>query len=223
MAWSYSSWSLYKKCPLAYKLRYIDKIPGPKPGPALDRGNRIHKNLELFLKGETSAHEAPGMGEKVVELRSKPALKVEAPWGFTKKWIPTGWTSRDTWCRMKLDASYSTPDQVIVVDFKTGREYPEHKYQASLYLVGAITHWPEHKRFECQMWYLDRGFMRTYPKDRTLVKNERRWWKQAGKALQADTQYAPTPSRTSCRWCDYRSDKLNIQRQPGPCELWRGT
>lgn len=47
--WSYSKLSLYKKCPSAFKFRYVDKIRTPT-GDAAERGIRIHADLEDFIK-----------------------------------------------------------------------------------------------------------------------------------------------------------------------------
>ena len=50
--WDYISPSrlnLWLKCPLAWKLRYIDGIKTP-PTPALFLGTRVHDALEMFYR-----------------------------------------------------------------------------------------------------------------------------------------------------------------------------
>ncbi|TVS08767.1 MAG: hypothetical protein EA424_28175, partial [Planctomycetaceae bacterium] len=50
--WDYISPSrlnLWLKCPLAFKLRYVDRIRVP-PSPALFLGKRVHDALELFYR-----------------------------------------------------------------------------------------------------------------------------------------------------------------------------
>lgn len=49
LPWSYSKLSLYKKCPAAFKFRYIDKKYST-PGPAAQRGTEIHSKIENFIK-----------------------------------------------------------------------------------------------------------------------------------------------------------------------------
>ena len=48
--WSYSKLSLYKKCPHAFKLRYIDKIRTPT-GAAAERGIKMHEDIENYIQG----------------------------------------------------------------------------------------------------------------------------------------------------------------------------
>ena len=45
----------YMDCPLQYKYRYVDKIPGAPEKPNLILGNVIHKVLELFHKKQQSS------------------------------------------------------------------------------------------------------------------------------------------------------------------------
>ena len=48
--WSYSKLSLYKKCPHAFKLRYIDKVRTPT-GAAAERGIKMHEDIENYIQG----------------------------------------------------------------------------------------------------------------------------------------------------------------------------
>ena len=60
--WDYISPSrlnLWLKCPLAWKLRYIDGIKTP-PTPALFLGTRVHDALEMFYR-----HRQLGVGLSV--------------------------------------------------------------------------------------------------------------------------------------------------------------
>ncbi|MHB0977166.1 MAG: RecB family exonuclease [Candidatus Aquicultorales bacterium] len=49
---SYSSISAYRKCPLSYKLQYVDKVPTKKT-PALSFGSSIHSALEFMYNVPT--------------------------------------------------------------------------------------------------------------------------------------------------------------------------
>ncbi len=49
---SYSSVSVYEKCPLQYKFLYVDKLP-TIPTPALSFGESLHSALEWFYSGDT--------------------------------------------------------------------------------------------------------------------------------------------------------------------------
>ncbi len=49
MAISFSRLDTFERCPLSYKLRYIDKVPEIK-GTALDTGSKVHEVIERYLK-----------------------------------------------------------------------------------------------------------------------------------------------------------------------------
>lgn len=49
-SWSYSRYQVYVQCPLKAKLKFLLKLKEP-PADALMRGNIIHKQAELFIKG----------------------------------------------------------------------------------------------------------------------------------------------------------------------------
>ena len=50
-SWSFSRYAEYKKCPLAAKFKFIDKIQEP-PNDAMARGAAIHKLAEDYIKGK---------------------------------------------------------------------------------------------------------------------------------------------------------------------------
>ena len=49
-AWSYSRLELYERCPFAFHQKHIAKLPDPG-GPAMQRGNIIHKLAEEHALG----------------------------------------------------------------------------------------------------------------------------------------------------------------------------
>lgn len=58
--WSYSKLSLYKKCPAAFKFRYIDKVKTP-PNKAMSRGNEIHTKIEDYVQWKCTPDPQTGM------------------------------------------------------------------------------------------------------------------------------------------------------------------
>ena len=65
-SWSFSRYGDYKKCPLAFKLKHIDKIQEPK-SPAMQRGIDIHNLAEAYVVGK--------LAKLPPELAATPAVK----------------------------------------------------------------------------------------------------------------------------------------------------
>src|SRR5262245_51001335 len=129
-AWSYSRLSLWEQCPLAFKLKHIDKVK-EEQSPAMARGDKIHKSAASYITGQSAL--SPELGKFNVLLtelqRMPPDVKVvEQQWGFTKNWRATGWFGSDTWLRVILDAAVVYPDGTAdVIDHKTGKQYETNR------------------------------------------------------------------------------------------------
>jgi len=84
-----------------------------------------------------------------------------------------------TWARIKLDALVHQDEQSArVIDYKTGKKWGNeisHSQQALLYAIGTFLRYP------------DLEFVNS-----RAVK------------MTTETEFNPTPSKSSCRWCSYR-------------------
>ncbi len=56
---SYSAVSLYQRCPLAYRFKYIDGLPEETVSASLVFGGGIHASLEHYFKRLMTGGEAP--------------------------------------------------------------------------------------------------------------------------------------------------------------------
>jgi CRISPR/Cas system-associated exonuclease Cas4 (RecB family) len=94
---------LYESCPQKYRLKYIDKEPEPPKAAdnAADRGNRVHTDLEGYLKGTNDLPEEATKLQDVYDKLLNKKLTIEEDWGFNKDWQPTGWFDDDISCRIK--------------------------------------------------------------------------------------------------------------------------
>jgi len=216
-AWSYSRWDTYRTCPLRAKFLYVDKLAEPK-GPAMDRGIKIHKEIEKYLRegGRQPACIAP-MKEKYRELRKlKPLVEKEV--AFDVNWNQVGWFDKAAWCRVKVDALVQPDDvrtTVFVIDHKSGK-ISEGKYddQVELYGLTGLILTPQAATAAGELWFLEHN--KIYPevpvlylqKDLKLLKKK---WVANVKGMLTDTRFEPRPGNY-CRWCHFRKSN------GGPCQ-----
>jgi RecB family exonuclease len=213
-AWSYSAASNHAKCPRKFRYQRIDKLPEPE-NEAMARGSLIHKACEARIKHgvDQSLVAAPWL-ERLDELRSRGAIP-EVQLAFDKQWQSVPWFGAHVWGRCVLDASYKiAPAIVQIVEFKTGKVYPEHTQQLRLYaLAGFILH-PEAEEVRSELWYLDKTEAPRpgYVAQRSAVPHLKEEFIEFSRPMLNDTIYPARPGPL-CRWCHFR--KANN----GPCEF----
>lgn len=199
VTWSYTRWSDYATCPALYKFKYLDKIPTPK-NAAMARGTKIHELAEAYVRKQIGGlpKELARFAAAFQKLRAKAETVAEQEWGFTRAWEPTGYFAPDVWLRAKCDAAVPLKSKVTVIDYKTGREYPSHVQQTSLYALAAFQQYPQVARVQTQFWYLDDG----HQVDEVFTKAElpvmREVWEERVTPMEADTEFTPTPGE-ACR------------------------
>jgi CRISPR/Cas system-associated exonuclease Cas4 (RecB family) len=218
-SWSFSRYSVYKQCPLKAKLAFIDKISEP-PNDAMERGNKIHKMAEDYIKGKTRIlpAELKLFKDEFKKLRAlyktDGGMVVEDTWAFTKDWSETTWDDWvGCWVRIKLDCAHHKDEKTLIVtDWKTGKFRPElhdeYIEQLELYALSALLLYEHVEVVRPRLAYLDLG--EVYPKDEDLVFTRsdidrlKSVWAKRTKQMLGDTIFAPRPN-DKCRWCHYRS------------------
>ena len=207
--------------------------------PAFVKGNAVHSTADIYIGGIGSKRpsllltlppEAPGAKPVKVDMSAiKPDLDMlrkaksrsEQEWAFTKAWLPTGWFDKDAWLRIKTDACADTvkPPTVLIVDWKTGKQYDDHRQQRSLYAlgglqlvqIGALAGGSKDVDLTVKHVYVDFGKPATETfkmKDLAPLKRE---WLARIKGMMSDTKFDATPGR-HCSWCKFNAKK------GGPCK-----
>jgi hypothetical protein len=183
----------------------------------------VVEELKQVIKSKIMPQELFRFEEEFAALIKEKASG-EGNWGFTKNWdpcSPTDWAR--CFCRIKVDTVALEifkkgrglkETHVFIVDYKTGKEYAEHKEQRSLYALGALIMYPDAKTVKVEHWYLDSGTIAPEDKpdiwmqeDLERLKVE---WGKKTTALLNDTTFAPRPSE-ACRYCFFRKSNN------GPC------
>lgn len=211
-SWSYSRYACYKECPAKAKYKFIDKLKEP-PAPAMERGDKIHKMAEAYLKGWNPVlpPELKLFAPQFKMLKeSKPI--VEDTWAFRSDWSQTKWDDwSGCWLRVKLDAACVDETTLYVIDHKTGKMRDGYDEQLSLYALSGMLVNPAIKTVSTQMWFLDAGepVVKEYSADDR--KDLQSGWEKKVKPMLADTTFKPK-SGNHCRFCHFSKSK------GGPCQ-----
>lgn len=211
-AWSYSALKTFEECPYRLFIQRVRKIPEPS-GPAAERGTMIHEQAEAWVKGELG--EFPDslakFKDEFDELRALFAdakVEVEGEWGFDLDWTPVGWMTPDTWARIKLDALVQEDEtSARVIDYKTGKKFGNeipHSQQCLLYAIATFFRYPHLQFVQTELWYLDHGETTKKQFTRAEAMSFAPTYHRRAIAMTTCTDFAPTPSKESCRWCHYR-------------------
>lgn len=208
--WSYSSISTYESCPAKWHYSYILNLPG-KPSAAMARGTRLHSDCERFLLGELPhlPWELNKVSLRLNDLKTIGA-KPEAVWLLDQDWKVT---IEQPWIKAIVDVHWLERDVLHVRDFKSGREYPEHREQLELYALIGLCAFPEVKRAEYAAIYLDTAHTSNEGAilRGTMAENKIKVWDEKAKRMFSDEQFLPNPGG-ACKWCDYAKSK------GGPCD-----
>jgi hypothetical protein len=212
-----------KRCPAALKYGYLMNLKGPFVR-AMERGSLIHSLAEHYLKGTITG----GVPPQLIKLKKEfVALKAEHPivekyWGVSRRWEPMEYG----WCTAKTDAAVEPTKKLPIldiVDHKSGREYPDHEHQGSLYAAVGFALYPKIEGANATFFYVDQGTAPTFEFTRPQLVYAVKYWREEGLALMSMKKFLPTPSPDACRFCNYRSDKKLADGKPGPCEAWKIT
>ncbi len=217
MSWSLTSLSTYEKCPLQYKFRYIDRIETTMQSGAASRGSELHGALEGFLTGksETLPNEINFYTSLCKALKDQGAI-AEHTIKLDRNWEPV---AEGHWYKGVLDVKIlhratpdSDPHEATVIDWKTGKIYPEHDDQKSIYSLAVFAEEPSVQRVRARHIYLDLGKERERVFDRNEVHQLRTAWEHRVARLEGAQEFIPNPSYT-CRFCPFSKGNS------GPCRF----
>lgn len=239
VAWSFSTYTQWLKCPFSVCLEKVQRIRIQEPwNPHFAKGDAAHAIAEDALKGV--GKRLPPLTREVTTPDGGPPIRVdmtpvkdrlkalkaanargEQEWAFTRDWTPTGWFDRDVWVRIKTDACADTeePPHVDIVDWKTGKVHEaDHRLQRRLYATGGLQLVQigvlagGDKKADCtaQHVYVDTGQTATETFKMKELAALKREWAARVKPMMEDTQF-PTRIGFHCKYCKYAKSR------GGPC------
>lgn len=209
MPWSLSQYNLYKKCPTAFKFRVVERRPDPA-GPAAARGTDIHAQLEGYLKTGTWGGNIREFTRKKAELMRELRYSSELRIALNSDWQLVEWKDPTAWVRGVIDAFSLAENYIEMGEWKTGQVYEDHKGQRRLYLVLALSAFPEVEAAKIETIYADQDHAQGDELTRENLAAEQAYWKIAVEPMLNDTFFSPRPGG-HCRWCAFSKDK------GGPC------
>lgn len=147
LAHSYTALKMYENCPKRYYHQRVTKEVVEQPGTATVYGERVHKQLEDYLKANTplptETIALQPLCDTVKEnTQGGGMLLVEQEYTLTSDLKPTDWFAKDAWLRFKLDVLAIRPNgRAIVIDWKTGKRRPDFD-QLEMFAIAVFSFWP---------------------------------------------------------------------------------
>ena len=122
--WSYSMLNAFETCPLQLKetrltKRFSDRnkfnAAGTNDHSAMEHRTRDGQPLPPHMR------KFEKIAGRILQIPGKQTSELEL--AVTKNWEPTGWFSKNAWCRAKVDFSVTSPDatSVSMFDWKFGK------------------------------------------------------------------------------------------------------
>ena len=232
---SFSRLTDYEACPRKAKLKYSDKIPEPpqKDSP-LERGTRIHEQIEQYIRGELDQLPADSEGAEPYasifrqDYQADPTtLLQEQMWLFDQHWTPVDSFDDTIWIA-KLDVCKFIEDglEAQIVDWKSGKKQGnevKHADQIKTYVISAFARFENLTHVSCLLRYTD-------VKEESIIEMTRgqampfvpRLEARIAKMLN-DTLCYPNPSVNHCRYCPFKTGTLGKRKGAaegtGHCDL----
>lgn len=210
-AWSFSRWKDYEKCPRFAKYKHVEKLKTPGSA-AMDRGGAIDKSIERYLKEPLSTlpSECNSFKKEFSALKKLKPL-CQQDWAFDSSWIKCDWFGAAAWLRVKMDAAKLVKKVAKVIDFKTGKQYDDHRLQLELYALAAFLVFPAAEVVESNLWYTDLGKEDPVTFKRGQLHTLQEAWLNRIATMMKDKRFAPRPGN-HCSYCPFSNGK------GGPCE-----
>lgn len=223
---SFSRWKEYAECPLKARLKFLEKVPDPRPDPPpgkehpFDRGSRIHELAETIVKQgfDTIPEELNKFETRfnfLHDLYKLGNVNTEMPVAFDGNWQQSD--PRDfsnTKYRMIADVFCDLGDNhLLVIDHKTGRKdgnEPIHMQQGIEYLCAMYMIYPSAQKFTFEVWYLDKGDVLTATFTRNELASSIEGFKERHERLWQTTTFPPTPSQQACRFCPFKKGSVGF-------------
>lgn len=209
-AWSFSRWNTWRKCARRAYYKIVKGLKEPS-GPAAERGDLIHKNIEAVLKSKklvvSDLHSEINTTKtrRLVQVLHQMHSFAEIELAFDSSWKRTGWFDKNTWCRIKIDVLAFKGKLAGVTDWKTGKYKPGHEsyeLQMELYGVGVMAGYPKVEEVETRLQFLDHNKSEVEVYTRAQFEDLKKTWEGRVQPMLDDRKFLPQPS-SDCRYCPF--------------------
>lgn len=218
MATSYSRWATHQKCGLKYKFAYVDKIKVDRgePAPAMVRGSRLHDSAEGYVLGTGELDpELSHFAQWLFNLRENYICHPERKWAYDLEGNACEFDDEQAFLRGIWDLVVEPAEWVEpldVMEYKTGKIYPDHKKQRYLYGLAGLIHFPEAERVRVRTVYFDKKTFHEESWSREELPTMLNDWKNWVDLMEMENTWIPNPSWL-CKYCEFSRNK------GGPCKF----
>jgi hypothetical protein len=207
MTWSLSRLKTFEQCAAKYDYRYRQQVPvTDTSSPAAARGVKIHKEIEQSLNdGAPMPMEASFLTDIPAGGHPEFTVKLDREW----KQAVAG----DYWYHGIIDLYVRTSETTATIyDWKTGKIYPDHEDQKSLYALVLMCIFPELQEVKTIFSYLDlrKQIPKVFHPHSNLLAKET--WNARVAKMEGATEFIPSPGYL-CRYCAYS------RSAGGPCRF----
>jgi len=160
----------------------------------------LHDLLEQFFRGgEYPAGERTlSPWRPFMEALREHSPSPEAKYAVTETWESCDYDHPETYFRGAADLRYKLDDTVYILDWKSGKMYPDHPAQGRAYMAME----EDAERYVTKFVYLDNpGLISEQQYVKGYRDAERKELSMLIDCINVDTVYEPTPSQQSCQWC----------------------
>ena len=202
-SWSFSALHSYENCALQFLLQRTEPVE-QAPSWALEHGLACHTLMENFLKGLITGMppELKVFENELNRLKENGAL-AEEELVLDRHWDKVegdgAWRSKDAWIRAKLDARLDN----LIVDLKTGREYPHYAEQGELYATMLMQVDRTINAIDVEFWYTKSGEVASFSFSRDDHDERVEMWEARVRKLMNEKHWLPKIN-IGCRWCAYQ-------------------
>lgn len=124
LVWSYTMLETFLQCPKKTFHKYVLKEKEPST-PELERGNRVHKALEMRVK---SNHQLPEefkdyepIAASIAAARKGKKIYTELKIGINRQFQVCDFFAPEVWARLALDVFLKGDGTATILDYKTGK------------------------------------------------------------------------------------------------------
>ena len=197
---------LLREVPYQFHAKNILKSVPFVTNPAMERGKRLHDQMEAALLGGPVHNEIANMTPIVNAIRSREwdVLDIESENAIRKDMSETTWwDTKTTWCRIKMDFTGIQGSTAVNMDWKTGKKYG-YTDQLKLYAGYVMHKWPQVQTVDTGYVYTDHNDKETklwHRKDYNSIWDD---FGERSELIQIANQsgnWMPKPSRFNCTWC----------------------
>ena len=209
MSFSFSSLSLYKTCPFAYKLSYIDKVK-PVRSTALVKGSNVHAILEkypeiqekeyTYNEKEITYHflnECILNGVQLKEILTKRKTAREFKFGLTKNFEND--TFKDSFFHGIIDLVYFDNDVLNICDYKTGK-YNENQDFSQLLTYSLF--FKNYNKIKINYLYVEHNKINSKVVTKEDIENAQNFIIKTTDIISEDKDFKRNCGK-HCSWCQF--------------------